>query len=91
MARLDFLKVVLSFKDKVLRLAKRLLVSAKEAEDATQEQLFGLWRSKEKLTEYRNVGAFAMMMTKNYCWLIITTSVAPFLSVYLGFLMKHLQ
>ena len=64
----DFLKVVLPFKDKVFRLAKRLLVSTEEAEDATQELFFKLWRNKEKLTEYKNVEAFAMTMTKNYCY-----------------------
>ena len=64
----DFLKVVLPFKDKVFRLAKRLLVSREEAEDATQELIFKLWRNKEKLSDYRNVEAFAMTMTKNYCY-----------------------
>jgi len=64
----DFLKVVLPFKDKVFRLAKRLLVSTEEAEDATQELLFKLWRSREKITNYKNVEAFAMTMTKNYCY-----------------------
>lgn len=64
----DFLKVVLPFKDKVFRLAKRLLVSREEAEDATQELIFKLWRNKEKLSDYKNVEAFAMTMTKNYCY-----------------------
>ena len=64
----DFLKVVLPFKDKVFRLAKRLLVSTEEAEDATQELFFKLWRNKEKLADYKNVEAFAMTMTKNYCY-----------------------
>jgi len=64
----DFLKVVLPFKDKVFRLAKRLLVSTEEAEDATQELFFKLWKNREKLTDYRNVEAFAMTMTKNYCY-----------------------
>ncbi len=64
----DFLKVVLPFKDKVFRLAKRLLVSTEEAEDATQELLFKLWKNNEKLGEYKNVEAFAMTMTKNYCF-----------------------
>lgn len=68
MNQTDFLKVVLPFKDKVFRLAKRLLVSTEEAEDATQELLFKLWRNKEKLSEYKNVEAFAMTMTKNYCY-----------------------
>lgn len=68
MKQSDFLKVVMPFKDKVFRLAKRLLVSTEEAEDATQELLFKLWRNKEKLSDYRNVEAFAMTMTKNYCY-----------------------
>jgi len=64
----DFLKVVLPFKDKVFRLAKRLLVPREEAEDATQELLFKSWKSKEKIADYKNVEAFAMTMTKNYCY-----------------------
>jgi RNA polymerase sigma factor (sigma-70 family) len=64
----EFLEVVLPFKDKVFRLAKRLLVSTEEAEDATQELLFKLWKSKEKIADYKNVEAFAMTMTKNYCY-----------------------
>jgi RNA polymerase sigma-70 factor (ECF subfamily) len=68
MKQSDFLNVVLPFKDKIFRLAKRLLVSREEAEDATQELIFKLWRSKEKIADYRNVEAFAMTMTKNYCY-----------------------
>ena len=68
MKQSDFLKVVIPFKDKVFRLAKRLLVSTEEAEDATQELLFKLWKSKEKIASYKNVEAFAMTMTKNYCY-----------------------
>jgi RNA polymerase sigma-70 factor (ECF subfamily) len=64
----DFLKVVLPFKDKVFRLSKRFLVSTEEAEDATQELLFKLWKNKDKLANYRNIEAFAMTMTKNYCY-----------------------
>ena len=64
----EFLKSVLPFKDKVFRLAKRLLVSSEEAEDATQELYFKLWKNKEKIAEYKNVEAFAMTMTKNYCF-----------------------
>lgn len=60
----DFLKVVLPFKDKVFRLAKRFLVSTEEAEDATQELLFKLWKNKDKLADYRNIEAFAMTMTR---------------------------
>lgn len=64
----DFLKVVLPFKDKVFRLSKRLLTSTVEAEDATQELLFKLWKNRDKIASYRNTEAFAMTMTKNYCY-----------------------
>lgn len=63
----EFLNTVQPFKDKVFRLAKRLLVSSEEAEDATQELYLKLWKNKEKFANYRNVEAFAMTMTKNYC------------------------
>jgi len=67
MTQADFVKLVMPFKDKVFRLAKRLLVSSEEAEDATQEILIKLWKNKTKIEGYRNVEAFSMTMTKNFC------------------------
>jgi len=67
MNQTEFLNKVLPFKDKVFRLAKRLLVSSDEAEDATQELYFKLWKNKDKIDTYDNVEAYAMRMTKNYC------------------------
>ncbi len=67
MTQSEFLNIVMPFKDKLFRLAKRLLVSTEEAEDATQEVLLKLWRNKEKIGEYKNVEAFSMTMTKNFC------------------------
>ncbi|MBR9847368.1 MAG: sigma-70 family RNA polymerase sigma factor [Algicola sp.] len=67
MTQTDFVKLVMPFKDKVFRLAKRLLVSSEEAEDATQEILMKLWRNKQKISDYKNVEAFSMTMTKNFC------------------------
>jgi len=55
------------FKDKLFRLAKRLLVSREEAEDATQEILMKLWSKNESIGKYNNIEAFAMTMTKNFC------------------------
>ncbi len=63
----EFMQLVNPFKDKVFRLAKRLLVSTEEAEDATQEVLVKLWNKNESLEEYKSVEAVAMTMTKNYC------------------------
>ena len=43
MNQIEFINHVKPFKDKMFRLAKRLLVSTEEAEDATQEVLVKLW------------------------------------------------
>ena len=68
MKQTEFLHIVMPFKDKVFRLAKRLLVSKDEAEDATQEVILKLWQNKEVIKKYKNVEAFAMTMTKNFCF-----------------------
>ncbi|CDF78810.1 RNA polymerase ECF-type sigma factor [Formosa agariphila KMM 3901] len=68
MTQSEFLNTVLPFKDKVYRLAKRLLVSSEEAEDATQEVLIKLWSKKNQMESYKNVEAFSMTMTKNLCF-----------------------
>lgn len=67
MTQADFVNIVMPFKDKMFRLAKRLLVSKEEAEDATQEVLLKLWNNQGKMEDYKNVEAFSMTMTKNFC------------------------
>ncbi len=67
MKQSEFLHIVMPFKDKLFRMAKRLLVSTEEAEDATQEVLIKLWSKKNKMGSYNSVEAFAMTMTKNFC------------------------
>lgn len=67
MNQTEFVNLITPFKDKVFRLAKRLLVSTEEAEDATQEVLVKLWDKKHGLDKYNSVEAFAMTITKNYC------------------------
>ena len=67
MTQSEFLNAVMPFKDKLYRLAKRLLVSSEEAEDATQEILMKLWSNNKAMAGYKNVEAFAMTMTKNFC------------------------
>ena len=62
-----FVQIVTPFKDKLFRLAKRLLLSTEEAEDATQEVLVKLWNKKQELNQYKSIEALAMTMTKNYC------------------------
>lgn len=67
MTQAEFLHTVMPFKEQLFRMAKRLLVSTEEAEDATQEVLLKLWDKKEGIGNYNNVEAFAMTMTKNFC------------------------
>ena len=67
MQQKEFITMVSPFKDKIFRLAKRLLISTEEAEDATQEVMVKLWTKKETLSELRSIEAMAMTMTKNYC------------------------
>ena len=63
----EFTALVMPFKDKIYRLAKRFLISRDSAEDVTQDIYLKLWRNKEKLKTYNSVEAFAMTMTKNHC------------------------
>ena len=62
-----FLNIINPVKDKMYRLALRLLTSKEAAEDATQEVILKLWNRKEKIKHYANIEAFAMTVTKNYC------------------------
>lgn len=67
MKHAQFIALVLPFKDKIYRFAKRMLTSTDEAEDVTQEILIKLWTGHEQLNKYRNLEAFAMTMTRNFC------------------------
>jgi RNA polymerase sigma factor (sigma-70 family) len=67
MDQLEFINKIKPFKDKVFRLAKRLLVSTEEAEDATQEVLLKLWNKNEVLHQFGSIEAYAMTIAKNYC------------------------
>ena len=67
MNQIEFIQIITPFKDKLFRLAKRMLVSTEEAEDATQEVMVRLWHKKETLVNYNSVEALAMTMTKNFC------------------------
>ena len=67
MEQKEFLNTILPCKDTLYRLAKRLLVSSDEAEDAVQEVFLKLWKGRDKIDNYRSPEAFAVTMTKNYC------------------------
>jgi RNA polymerase sigma-70 factor (ECF subfamily) len=67
MTQKEFVTLTQPFMDKIFRLAKRLLVSTEEAQDAAQEIQLKLWSKKNDLSAYRSLEALAMTMTKNYC------------------------
>ncbi len=67
MDKTEFITTVMPFKDRLYRLAKRILVSKDEAEDAVQEVFLKLWKGKQNIENYKNPEAFAITMTKNYC------------------------
>ena len=62
-----FKQEVLPLRDKVYRLARRLLENDDEAQDISQDVLLKLWTKREQLSKYRSVEAFAMTVTKNMC------------------------
>lgn len=62
-----FVSLIDPVKDKIYRLALRLLISREAAEDATQDVILKLWSRNDKLNHYANLEAFAMTVTKNHC------------------------
>ena len=64
----EFLLIISPFKDKMFRIARRILVSVEEAEDATQEVILKLWSNRHKLSDYKNPEAYAVTMIKNWCY-----------------------
>lgn len=68
MTQKEFLLQIMPFKNKVYRLAKRLLISSDEAEDATQELFVKLWNKRDDIAELKSIEAYAMTMIKNYCF-----------------------
>ena len=63
----EFIDLILPFQDRLYRLAKRLLVSNDEAEDAVQEVFLKLWNAREQIASYRSAEAYAITMMKNHC------------------------
>jgi RNA polymerase sigma factor (sigma-70 family) len=67
MNQVEFINNIKPFKDKMFRLAKRLLISTEEAEDTTQDILVKLWNKNDNLHELKSLEAYAMTITKNHC------------------------
>jgi len=63
----DFEKVVLPMKNKMFRLAKRLLTSHEDAEEIVQEALIKLWNKRASFEADPPPISFAMVVTRNLC------------------------
>lgn len=63
----EFKIQVFPLKNKLFRLARRLLEDFEDAQDIVQEVFIKLWNLREKLDEYRSVEALAVVMTRNMC------------------------
>jgi RNA polymerase sigma-70 factor (ECF subfamily) len=62
-----YLKRILNVQDIMFRLAKRLLTSTEEAEDAVQEVITKLWANMIQIVTLSNIEGYTMTMIKNYC------------------------
>ncbi|HXD76878.1 MAG TPA: sigma-70 family RNA polymerase sigma factor [Puia sp.] len=54
-------------KDKLFRFAFRLLRDTREAEDAIQDVMAGLWVRREEWGNWKNLEAYCMTATRNNC------------------------
>ncbi|MFH1051660.1 MAG: sigma-70 family RNA polymerase sigma factor [bacterium] len=82
----DFKIQVLPLKNKLFRIAKRLLNDYEEAEDALQEIMLKIWGKRNELDKYHNIESFAVTVTKNYCIDLIRARKAKTLEINEEFL-----
>ena len=67
MTEAAFESQVFSLKDKLFRLAKRMLFDVQAAEDATQEVLVKFWQKRDTLSKYNNLEVVAYTAVRNKC------------------------
>jgi RNA polymerase sigma-70 factor (ECF subfamily) len=78
----QFLDQIQGIRDQVFRVAKRILISKEEAEDATQEVILKLWNMEEsKRKSFNNLEAYTITMAKNHCLDRIKSKQAQVLSL----------
>lgn len=66
MTQHEFVNKVMPFKDKLFRLARRIL-NEPDAEDIVQDVFYRLWSRQDDIGKYRSLEAFAMVVTRNLC------------------------
>lgn len=78
----QFLDQIQGIRDRVFRVAKKILISKEEAEDATQEVILKLWNMEEsKRKSFKNLEAYTITMAKNHCLDRIKSKQAQVLSL----------
>ena len=78
----QFLDQIQGIRDRVFRVAKRILISKEEAEDATQEVILKLWNMEEsKRKSFNSLEAYTITMAKNHCLDRIKSKQAQVLSL----------
>jgi RNA polymerase sigma-70 factor (ECF subfamily) len=66
MTQHEFVNRVTPVKDKLFRLARRIL-NETDAEDIVQDVFYKLWLRKGEIGKFKSLDAFAMVMTRNLC------------------------
>lgn len=61
----EFENMVLPFKNKMYRLALRIVGNTHEAEDVVQEVMIKVWKKRDYLETVNNLEAWCMTLTKN--------------------------
>lgn len=87
----EFKIKALPVKNKLFRIAKRLLNNHEEAEDAVQEAFIKLWMKRDELDKYKNIEAFAVTMTKNLCIDMLRSKKAPMSELNEEFQSSHFE
>jgi RNA polymerase sigma factor (sigma-70 family) len=62
-----FKSIVLPLGRKLFNFARMMLEDNDEAQDAVQEVFLKLWNYRNKMESVKNIEAFAMKITKNWC------------------------
>ncbi len=62
-----FKAAVLPHRKKLYQIARKMLNDEQDAEDAVQEVLLRLWHTRDSLSQYNSIAAYATTMTKNLC------------------------
>ena len=63
----EFKIQVFPLKNKLFRIANRLLDDSEDAKDIVQEVFIKLWNMRDKLDIYRSIEALAVVSTRNLC------------------------